>query len=137
MHTNKKSNTNNGFSTRVTYFFYILLQKVLKRFFVYFQRNSDQILIAVYLRIFAPEFVLAFGSVNCRVLVCLLSYGLLRLGKPESQVRRVSHCGSKQHERSHAVLTVLLLVRAHCICVLFFAHIPFVVNRTFSNRITG
>jgi len=48
-------------------------------------------------------------------------------------VRRVSHCGSKQQERSHAVLTVLLLVRATCICVLFFAHIPFVVNRTFSN----
>ena len=30
------------------------------------------------------------------------------------------------------MITLLLLVRATCIWVLFFAHIPFVVNRTFN-----
>jgi len=53
------------------------------------------------------------------------------IGKPERQLRKTSHCGSKQKQRSHAVLTLLLLVRATCIWVLFFAHIPFLMNRTF------
>jgi len=32
----------------------------------------------------------------------------------------------------HATITLLLLVRATFLCVLFFAHIPFVVNHTFN-----
>jgi len=34
------------------------------------------------------------------------------IGKPERQVRKASHCGSKQQQRSHAMITLLLLVRA-------------------------
>jgi len=52
--------------------------------------------------------------------------------KPKRQVRKAPHCGSKQQQRSHAIITALLLVRATNIWLLFFAHIPFVVNRTFN-----
>jgi len=34
------------------------------------------------------------------------------IGKPERQVRKASHCGSKQQLRSLAAITLLLLVRA-------------------------
>jgi len=34
--------------------------------------------------------------------------------------------------KSHAMMTLLLLVRATYIWVFFFRHIPFVVNRTFN-----
>jgi len=55
------------------------------------------------------------------------------IGKPERHVRKASHCGSKQQQRSpDDEITLLLLVRATYIRVLFFAHIPFVVNRTFN-----
>jgi len=37
-----------------------------------------------------------------------------------------------QQSRSRAVITLLLLVRATYIWVLFFTHIPFVVNRAFN-----
>jgi len=47
-------------------------------------------------------------------------------------VRKASHCGSKQQSRLPNYITLLLLVRTTYIWVLFFAHIPFVVNRTFS-----
>jgi len=78
------------------------------------------------------------------------------IGKPERHVRKASHCGSKQQQRSCAAITLrvhycyvqsftslvsqeiarhnhsYLLVRATYIWVLLFAHIPFVVNRTFN-----
>jgi len=57
---------------------------------------------------------------------------IVEIGKPERQVREASHCGSKQQQISHAMITLLLLVRATYIWVLFFADIPFVVNRTFN-----
>ena len=50
--------------------------------------------------------------------------------KPERQARKASHCGSKQQRRLHAAITQLLLI--HATYILFFAHIPFVVNRTFN-----
>jgi len=51
------------------------------------------------------------------------------LGKAEQQVAKALHCGSKQQQRLHAMITiVLLLVRTTYIWVLFFVHIPFVVN---------
>jgi len=56
---------------------------------------------------------------------------IVAIGKSERQVRKISHYGSKQQWRSPDEITLLLLVRATNISVLFFAHIPFVVNRTF------
>jgi len=53
------------------------------------------------------------------------------IGKPERHVRKASHCGSKQQQSSPDEITLALLSRATYI-VLFFAHIPFVVNRAFS-----
>jgi len=50
----------------------------------------------------------------------------------KDQATSDSHCGSKQQESSPDEITLLLLVRATYISVLFFAHIPFVVNRAFS-----
>jgi len=52
--------------------------------------------------------------------------------KLEQQVRKSSHCSSKQQQRSPDEITLLLLVRAIYICVLLFAHILFMVNRTFN-----
>ena len=56
--------------------------------------------------------------------------------KPERQVRKASHCGSKQQQRWHAMITLLLLVHAMYIWVLFFAHIPFMMSRTFNTMPT-
>ena len=78
------------------------------------------------------------------------------IGKPERQVRKASHCGSKQQQRSCAAITLRTLVILfncsqasigrdytpqslyYCLFVpriyilLFFTHILFVVNHTFS-----
>jgi len=54
--------------------------------------------------------------------------------KAEQQVRKTSHCGTKQHYRSHVVLILFLFVRATWVSV--FRHIPFVVNRTFTTTLT-
>jgi len=56
----------------------------------------------------------------------------ITIGKPERQVRKASHCGSKQKRRSHAMITLLLLVGTTYMWVLSFARILFVVNRTFN-----
>jgi len=58
------------------------------------------------------------------------------IGKPERQVRKASHCGSKQQYRIPDEITLLLFVRAAYIWVLFFAHIPFVVNCIFKTMPT-
>ena len=58
--------------------------------------------------------------------------GIVAIGKPERQVLKASHCGNKQQWGSHAMIILLLLVRATYIWVLFFALIPFVVNHTFN-----
>jgi len=52
------------------------------------------------------------------------------IGNPEEHVRKASHRGSKQQQRSCSQSLLLLLARATHIMVLFFTHIPFVVNRT-------
>jgi len=49
-------------------------------------------------------------------------------------VRKASHCGTNQQQRSHVVLILFLLV--HTTWVLLITHIPFVVNRTFSTMLT-
>ena len=54
--------------------------------------------------------------------------GAVAIGKPERHVRKASHCGTKQ--QSPDEITLLLLVRATYIWVLFFPHIPFAVNCT-------
>jgi len=58
------------------------------------------------------------------------------IGKPEQQVLKASHCGSKQQKSRHGMITLLLLVCATYIWVLFFAHILFLVNRTFNATAT-
>jgi len=57
---------------------------------------------------------------------------VVAIEKPERQARKASHCGSKQQQMSHAVLTLLLLFAPSSIWVLFFTLILFVVNRTFN-----
>ena len=52
--------------------------------------------------------------------------------KAWGQVHEAWQCNSKQHQRSCAATTLLLLVRATYIWVLFFTYIPFMVNRTFN-----
>jgi len=52
--------------------------------------------------------------------------------KHEPQVCKAPHCGSKQQWKSSEEITLLLLVGDTYICVLLFAHILFVVNRTFN-----
>jgi len=52
---------------------------------------------------------------------------VVAIGKPERHTCKASHCGSKQQQCSHAMITLLLLVRATYV-VLFVAHIPFAVN---------
>jgi len=56
------------------------------------------------------------------------------IGKAEQQVRKASHCCTKQQWRSHVMIILVLLVRATW--VLFIMHIPFVVNRTFNTMLT-
>jgi len=52
------------------------------------------------------------------------------IGNPERHVCKASHRGSKQQYRSFSQSLLLLLARATYIMVLFFTHIPFVVNHT-------
>ena len=64
-----------------------------------------------------------------------LKHHFVVIKKAEQQVRKASHCGTKQQWRSHVVLILFLLVRATW--VLFFTHIPFVANRTFTTTLRG
>jgi len=57
---------------------------------------------------------------------------VVAIGKPEQDVCQASYCGGKQQQRSHAMITLLLLLHGTYIWVLFFAHIPFVVHSTFN-----
>ena len=54
------------------------------------------------------------------------------IGKIERQVSKASHCGSKQPQKSPDEITLLLSARSTYICVLLFAHIPFVMYRIFN-----
>jgi len=55
------------------------------------------------------------------------------IGKAEQQVRKASHCCTKQQRRCHAVINLFLLVRATW--MLFIMHIPFMVNSTFNTML--
>jgi len=52
------------------------------------------------------------------------------IGNPGRCVHKASQSGSKQQQRSCSQSLLLLLARATYIMVLFFTHIPFVVNHT-------
>jgi len=68
------------------------------------------------------------GNTDKWVMLCSVA-----IRTPKWQVHKASQCGSKQQQRSHYhEITLLLLVHSTYIWVLFFAHIPFVVNRTFN-----
>ena len=71
-------------------------------------------------------------QINTPQIPKLFSHASAAIGNPEQQVRKASHCGSKKQKRSCAAITLILLVRATYIWVLFFAHIPFMVNHTFN-----
>jgi len=81
---------------------------------------------------FVPQ--LQFKTPECQHYVPspFRSHPEVTIGNPERHVRKASHCGSKQQQTSPDEITLLLLVRATYIWVLFFAHIPFVVNRAFN-----
>jgi len=58
---------------------------------------------------------------------------------PEWQVHKVSHCGSKQQQKSPDEITLqyyCLFMPYIYICVLFIVHITFMVNRTFNTTST-
>ena len=54
---------------------------------------------------------------------------VVAIGKARGACVQASHCGSKQQQRSHAAIT-LAACSHHAYILLFFAHIPFVVNHT-------
>ena len=55
---------------------------------------------------------------------------IVAIGNPERHVRKASHRGSKQQQRSCSQSLLLLFARATYMMVLFFTHILFVVNHT-------
>jgi len=61
-----------------------------------------------------------------------ISGDIVAVGKPERQVRKASHCGSKQKHKTPDEITLLSLVRTTHLWVLFFTHIPIVANCTFN-----
>ena len=70
--------------------------------------------------------------VHSNILLCFVA-----IGKSKRQVRKkASHCGSKQQLRSPDEITLSLLVHTTNLWVLFFARIPFVVNRTLNATLT-
>jgi len=54
-------------------------------------------------------------------------YHFVAIGNPERHVRKASHCGSKQQQRSPDEITIISCSR-HIYRLLFFEHIPFVVS---------
>jgi len=57
-----------------------------------------------------PKTAASFALLSIRLPAA--SVDTVAIGKPERQVRKASHWGSKQQESSHAAITLLLLVRA-------------------------
>jgi len=63
---------------------------------------------------------------------CWPQHHFFAIGKPDQQVRKASHCGSKLQWWTHAMVNSNIACLCHIfLWLLFFAHIPFVVNRTF------
>ena len=52
------------------------------------------------------------------------------IGNPERHVRKASHRGSKQQQRSCVAISLIIAFSLHAYIFLFFAHIPLVVNHT-------
>ena len=57
------------------YFLYFAAKSAKHVIFSISEEIFDEISIALYFIILAPEFERAFGKANCRVLICLVSYG--------------------------------------------------------------
>jgi len=57
-----------------TYFLYCAAKSAKQILFFITEEIFDQISIAPYFIILAPEFEYAFGKANCRVLICLALY---------------------------------------------------------------
>jgi len=64
----------------------------------------------------------------CTTFTSWSQHHFVTIGNPERHVHKASHHGSKQQQRSCSQSLLLLLARATHIMVLFFTHIPFVVN---------
>jgi len=82
-----------------------------------------------YMFISGPFHVLGMRKTS-KYIYCVAIKNLARQG------RKASRCGSKQQERSPIEITRLFLVRVTYICVWLFAHILFLVNRTFNSTPT-
>ena len=52
------------------------------------------------------------------------------IGNPERHMRKASHSGSKQQQRSCVAISLTIACSRHAYILLFFAHILFVVNHT-------
>jgi len=63
------------------------------------------------------------------ILVSWSQHHFVVIRKPELQVHKSSHFGSKQQQMSPDEIPLLLLVRATYIRVLFFTHILFIITR--------
>jgi len=87
--------------------------------------------VTLQIMLFALLFEVWFFFFTC---ICNQKSGqaivLLRSEKPERHVRNASHRDSKQQYRSCAAISLLTACSRHTYIVLFFAHIPFVVNHT-------
>ena len=56
----------------------------------------------------------------------LVTEPFVAIGKPELQVCKASHCGRRQQQRSHTMITLFLLVRATCS---LYVRLPDVLER--------
>jgi len=57
-------------------------------------------------------------------------YTVDAIGNPERHVRKASHRGSKQQQRSCVAISLIIACSLHVYIFLFFTHISFVVNHT-------
>ena len=70
---------------------------------------------------------------NCALIHNIKIHGTVAIRNPERHMRKASHCGRKQQYWVHMPQSLHYCLFAPHICmVLFFTHIPFVVNHTFN-----
>jgi len=81
-----------------------------------------------------PLHVLFVNVVPCTTFTSWSKHHFFVIRNAEQQSTQTSHCSTKKQQRSHIVLILFLLIRATW--VLFFTHIPCVVNRTLTTMLT-
>jgi len=59
-----------------------------------------------------------------------LTDSIVAIGNPERYVRKASHRGSNQQQRSCVTISLIIACSRYKYMVLFFTHIPFVVSHT-------